>query len=173
MVRASKENNNICGLTYENKNEKKKISAIEEAVRYAGRGMHTAREIEDHLNKRKYDFEEIRAAMRDMGAMGYLDDEGFCRSYIEKYYECGRGLIRIRQELVSKRKADPFMVDKVFEECDFPLSEHERAEELTEKLIKGEAVTDKLIAKVGRKLAYNGYDTDIVMAIVRTLSEKR
>ena len=37
MVRASKENNNICGLTYENKNEKKKISAIEEAVRYAGR----------------------------------------------------------------------------------------------------------------------------------------
>ena len=78
----------------------------------------------------------LKTKMRDMGAMGYLDDEGFCRSYIEKYYECGRGLIRIRQELVSKRKADPFMVDKVFEECDFPLSEHERAEELTEKSAK-------------------------------------
>ena len=75
--------------------------------------------------------------------------------------------------MYQKEKVDPFMVDKVFEECDFPLSEHECVEELTEKLIKGEAVTDKLIAKVGRKLAYNGYDTDIVMAIVRNLSEKR
>lgn len=147
------------------------ITASEAAVRYLGRGNKSVYEVRQNLKKKEYSDDEIDAAVKLMTDCGYLDDEKYCRWFIRAQREKGRGLLRIREELRLKRGIDEEIISLVLSE-DEKTDETESARIQAEKITAGREITPKIIEKVGRRLAYLGYEAGDISKIMRELRLK-
>lgn len=142
---------------------KEKRSAFDAACDYLSRLERTEAEVRDKLFEKGYEEDEIDEAVQKLNEAHYLDDHGFAVRYIEFALAKGRGMRRIRDEL-RRKGIDSFVVeDAVYELAEEgQLTEdsgRERALEQAQSIASGKEIDEKLIAKVGRRLQTQGFES--------------
>lgn len=135
------------------------------AVKYLATRMRTCGEMRDHLKKKGYEDDEIREVISEFIEFRYLDDEEYCRQYINYACEKGKGPLRIRQELAEKG-VDREMIGFAIEDYYDRDEELQRALRQAEKTIAGKPVDDKMKGRLGRRLVSLGYSTDVVYKVI-------
>ena len=158
-----------------NTKEKKKKSAFDAACDYLNRSERSTKEVRDKLSEKGYDDAEIDEAVQKLTELRFLDDHGFTVRYIEYATAKGRGMRRIRDEL-RRKGIDSFEVeDAVYELSENGrLSEEsgrERAMEQALAIVSGKEIDEKLIAKVGRRLQTQGFDSGEVYFVIGRLRD--
>lgn len=135
------------------------------ALRYLGSRARTCREMELHLKKKGFEEEEITETIAELKAHRYLNDQDYCMEYFSYAEGKGRGYQRIQGELEAKGvKAQ--VIRMAWEDYEPEYSELERAKLQAEKIIEGDTVDEKLLAKLGRRLNTLGYSADVIYRIV-------
>lgn len=135
------------------------------AAKYLAARMRTCREMSEHLIKKGYREEEIQEVIREFRDFHYLDDEEYCRQYIN--YACGKGKgsLRIRQELAEKgvdREIIGFALEDYYDRD----AEIDRALKQAEKTLSGRLVDERMKGRLGRRLVSLGYSTDVVYKVI-------
>ncbi|MEG0829712.1 MAG: regulatory protein RecX [Anaerovoracaceae bacterium] len=136
------------------------------ALNYLANRSRTAKEMVDHLKAKGFPMEEIEPTLEFLKDFSYIDDSDYCRQYFDYAFGKGRGIQRVKQELVNKG-VDSQIIAIAIEDYESETTELQRAKKQAAKLIaNGETVEDKLLAKMGRKLTALGYTTDVVYKVV-------
>ena len=135
------------------------------AAKYLANRMRTCGEMADYLKKKDFQEEEIREVIEEFKSFRYLDDEEYCRQYINYACDKGKGPMRIRQELAEKgvnREMISFALEDYYDRS----LETERALKQAQKTIAGKPVDEKMKGRVGRRLVSLGYSTDVVYKVI-------
>ncbi len=135
------------------------------AAKYLASRMRTCGEMRDHLKNKGFLEDDISEVIEEFKDFRYLDDEEYCRQYINYASEKGKGQIRIRQELAEKG-VDREIIDFALEDHYDRDAELERALRQAEKTIAGKTVDEKMKGRLGRRLISLGYSTDIVYKVI-------
>lgn len=135
------------------------------AAKYLSSRMRTCKEMSEHLIKKGYSEEEIQEVIEEFKDFHYLDDEEYCRQYVD--YACGKGegRLRIRQELAEKgvdREIIGFALEDYYDRD----TELDRAMKQAEKILSGKTVDEKMKGRLGRRLISLGYSTDVVYKVI-------
>ncbi len=133
------------------------------AMDLLSRRSHSAKELETKL-MRKSSKENARLAVEKMEELGFIDDEGFARSYASelwtrKYFSSSR----IRRELLLKG-VDGEIADAVIEELDG--NERERIYELVEKKYLSRMTTEKGRSSLFSLLVRLGYSYSDIRSVM-------
>ncbi len=137
------------------------------ALSYLEHRDRSVQEVRLHLSSKGFDREEIEEEIKTLQDLHYVDDERYCDHYIEYALRKGRGPVRILYEL--KEKGIPSeLIQKVLDTYFDKEMEREAAMREAQKLLKPD-LDEKLIAKIGRKLAAQGYHTDIIYDVIGRL----
>ena len=135
------------------------------AARHLASRMRTCKEMKSYLKKKDFAEEEIREVIAEFIDFRYLDDEEYCRQYINYASDKGKGAARIRQELAEKgvnREVIGFALEDYYDRD----QELERALYQARKTISGKPVDEKMKGRVGRRLVSLGYSTDVVYKVI-------
>lgn len=146
------------------------------ALKYIGHRDHTVAEMRKYLKEKGYSSDEVEPLISSLKEMKYLDDQEYCRKYIPYSIRKGKGMHRIKRELMNKG-IDPSVIDQAEEEEreegeSLGLSEYERALGQARKTVLHEELTEKLLGKVGRRLSTLGYSADTIYRVIRELKIK-
>ena len=155
-----------------------KASCKQVALNYITRSMRSCLEVSDHLKKKEYSSQEIQDTIKFMEENKFIDDRNYTEQHIRYGISKGKGLNRIKQELLQKG-IDDNLIKEVYEDEseEFP-SERERAMEQARKILRmslmGESVQDeKFIGKIARRLANLGYSVDSVYYVVEKIRSEK
>ena len=156
-------------------------SAYEAACgKLAGR-MRTEKEIWDYLKSAGYDREEIRAAIDELKAYGYIDDAKYCEEYFKYGKRKSKADARILRELAQKGIPSEF-AQGVIEAArndwegkfydDRKLAERLALKMAQAQLGEGKAADEKFYAKVARRLSAQGFSADVIYGVLSDLRTK-
>ena len=135
------------------------------AAKYLASRMRTCGEMEEYLAKKGFSDDEIREVIEEFRDFRYLDDEEYCRQYINYACDKGKGPLRIRQELADRgvdRETIGFALEDYYDRD----AELERALRQAEKTVSGKTVDEKMRGRLGRRLVSLGYSTDVVYKVI-------
>ena len=153
---------------------KQKKSAMEEASAYLASRMRTIAEMRTHLASKEYSADEIDEAVRELEELGYLDDYQYALRYYEYNREKKRGSFRAMRELSDKGVDEEIIMNSREDFLhEFKVDEFEDALALAERIVRdsgGTELSDKLSAKLARRLESAGYQRN---DIIRVLGELR
>jgi regulatory protein len=76
-------------------------SAYEAGVRLLARRAHSRVELRRKLTRRGYDEDDVAAAMRRLGELGYLDDAAFAAGHVRRR-SASRGPLALSAELAAR-----------------------------------------------------------------------
>ena len=146
------------------------------AAKYLAYRSHTTWEMRKHLAEKGFDGESIDEVIDDFQTYGYLDDEKYCRQYFEYAFSKGKGKRKVFQELREKG-IDNDTIQFAFEDMEDSYDEKSRAREEASKVLRmadidieaGDTVSEKLIAKVARRLQSKGYGSDTIYSVIGEL----
>ena len=145
------------------------------SLNYLTHRSRTSGEMRKRLSEKGFSEDEISTEMQFLNELHYIDDFEYVRQYAEFCFSKGKGIRRIRNELIQKG-VDYVALEELKEiqsEVDLA-SEQERALLQAEKLIADKKeIDDKLLAKVGRKLAALGYDSETTYQVLGVLMRKK
>ena len=147
------------------------------ALRHLASRSRTSSELKRYLAGRGFQEEEIRGLIADFEECGYLNDGRYCREYFEYAFGKGKGRQRVFAELREKG-VDSTLIENAYE--DYCLEEgepceRERAMEEVRKVLgltgvtEDEAVPEKVLARIGRRLSAKGYSGDIIYSVIGEL----
>jgi len=163
-----------------------KNNARDIALKYLSSRDRTAKEIEKHLKEKGCTEEEIVETINFLIEEHFIDDDDFCRRYILYGIEKGRGPLRLERELVEKGVSAEKVRMCLCAEFDRE-REQELASELAHRLLKNTidntgdkiqsegtdsgaaGVNKKSLARIARRLASQGYHTDIIYEVIGKL----
>lgn len=151
-----------------------KRTAKDEAMRYLEYRSHTASEVRSHLKKKEFPEDEIDECMEFLLDCHFIDDEEYCRRFIEYSMEKGRGPQRIRQELNQKGVSGELISIGMDELYDSE-TQRETALRQAEKALGApgeEGFTEKELAKAARRLAGQGFSQSIVYDVLGRLRNR-
>src|SRR5665647_2022149 len=142
------------------------------ALKYCVYRDHTVYEMSKHLKEKEFEQNEIDKVLSDLLELKYLDDYNYCRKYMP--YSEGKGKIKLEllQKGIDKQTIEEAMTDEEAEGEILGISEFERALFQGEKAICNQEITEKLLAKVGRRLSTLGYSTEIVYKVMGMLMKR-
>lgn len=153
--------------------------AVDLATKYLSYKPRTRRELEEHLKKKGCSADVISSCCNMMEEYHLLDDLQYCRMYIESRLESGKGMARIRQELLSKgidrytiEDALPLLED-LPDERDMALQMAKDAAADLDLLSMDYNEKQKARARIARRLAGRGFQTDAVFTAVRKAFDER
>jgi regulatory protein len=137
-------------------------------LRLLARRAHSRVELLLKLTRRGYDGEAIRAALRRLEELGYLDDQAFARSFVRR-----RGSVRGPRALsaeLAARGVDRAQVDTAVAE----FGEAEQlaaATQIAERLYarKPSLGYREILDQVGAKLVRRGFSVSVARAACHTL----
>lgn len=145
------------------------------ALRYLSSRSRSIFEMKKYLSGKGFDAEEIEALISDFCQCGYLDDGAYCLSYFRYAFGRGKGKKKVFYELREKG-VDQTVMEIAFE--DFQEEEGEAFDERArafaeaEKVLRlsdlspGEPVSEKIVARIGRKLQSKGYSSDVIYSVI-------
>ena len=143
--------------------DSEKSVAFEKAMDYLGRGMKTAKQMRDYLEKKGYDPRVVDYVVMKLKEYRYVDDDAYAKLYVERN-AATKGDRRLKQELIQKgiavSRAEQYAVTD--DEQALP-----NATRLAEKYMKNKPVTIKTLQNLQRYLLSRGYGFDVVNTIVR------
>ena len=158
----------------EYKGEAKK-SVGEAAADMLARRDYMRDELAQKLIKKGYGKEEVDLCIQQLVELGYIDDEALASGLARQAAEKGRGRRRIAFEL-GRRGAKDNLVEKTLEEIaeDETLpTERERAMRQANKIVGNSNIDEKLLNRVGRRLAGLGYEASVVYDVIAEIRRKR
>ena len=142
--------------------DSEKSVAFDRAMDYLGRGMKTAKQMRDYLEKKGYDSRVVDYVVTKLKEYHYIDDDAYARLYVERNAST-KGDRRLKQELIQKGIA-------VSRAEEFAVTDEEQAlsnaTRLAERYMKNKPVTVKALQNLQRYLLSRGYGYDIVNAIL-------
>lgn len=146
------------------------------AIKYLVYWDHTVYEMSKHLKEKEFDQFEIDKVISELLELKYLDDYNYCRKYMPYSAGKGKGKEKIKMELVQKgiekHIIEEAMIDEETEGELLSISEFERALFQGEKALCNQEITEKTLAKVGRRLSTLGYSTDIVYKVMGIIMKR-
>lgn len=146
------------------------------AIKYLVYWDHTVYEMSKHLKEKEFDQFEIDKVISELLELKYLDDYNYCRKYMPYSAGKGKGKEKIKMELVQKgiekHIIEEAMIDEETEGELLSISEFERALFQGEKALCNQDITEKTLAKVGRRLSTLGYSTDIVYKVMGIIMKR-
>ncbi len=146
------------------------------AIKYLAYRDHTVYEMIKHLKEKEFDQVEIDNVITELLELKYLDDYNYCRKYMPYSAGKGKGKEKIKMELVQKgvekQIIEEAMIDEEAEGELLSISETERALFQGEKALSHQEITEKTLAKVGRRLSTLGYSTDVVYKVMGILMKR-
>jgi regulatory protein len=168
-------------------------TAVNAAIRLLARRSLTCREITERLAQKDYSEEEIAAAIERLLDYGYLDDQKLTRQFIQAYQERWSRL-RLTQKLryrgISEQDVRQCLAEIYSEETEQrncrneaeKLWQAERARwrrhdmaQVSHSLTQTRADLDreaKASAKIYKKLLQKGFDSNVVMPVMRQFRGK-
>lgn len=154
---------------YEGKQEK---TALDAAGELLSARAYTEAALGSKLMTKGYSREEIENCLIRLKELGYLDDEAYAKSYARQAAQKGHGKRKIAFDLRRKGAGDgasKAALDEL-EEGDDILSERNRAMEQALKLLRpGETADEKMLNRIGRKLAALGYEASVIYDVLGKL----
>lgn len=140
------------------------------ALRYLAYRNHTVFEMRKHLLEKEYGVGETDDTLLHLIELNYLDDYNYAREYIRYGVSKGKGILRIKNELIQKGVTLE-MIEKAVdheEESGEALDtcEMERALHQAKKTVGEQEITEKIIGKLGRRLAGLGYSMDVIYKVI-------
>jgi regulatory protein len=147
-------------------------SALDAGLRLLARRAHSRVELLLKLNRRGYDDEAIKAALKRLEELGYLDDQSFARSFVRR-----RGAVRGPRALsaeLAARGVDRAQVDTAvaeFGEADQLAAATGIAERLYAR--KPSAGYREILDEVGTKLVRRGFSVSVARAACRSVMAGR
>ena len=160
-----------------------KMNAFDKAAGYLAVLPRTEKEIHEYLKKKEYSQSEIDDAIEKLREYRYLDDTSYAVSFIRQAADRGWGRNKIDRSLMEKgvsRNDTEAAWDQLAEDAEGQtgaanlLDEKKRALEIGVKMTKqhlteGKELDEKFLARVGRRLAGQGYSADTVYFVVNKL----
>lgn len=152
-------------------------SCQDAALKYLMVMSRSAYEVEKHLKSKGYEGTEIKETLEFLKDFHYIDDEEYCRVYVGNQMSKGKGPIRIKNQLKEKGISST-LVDIALEEYCDPEQQRDKAMAQAMKILnltrKGtgeepEALTEKDLSRVARKLSYLGYSSNIIYWVLGKL----
>ena len=144
--------------------DSEKSVAFEKAMDYLGRGMKTAKQMRDYLEKKGYDNRVVEYVITKLKEYRYVDDDAYAKLYVERN-AATKGDRRLKQELIQKgiavSRAEQYAVTD-------DEQAHNNAQVLADKYMKNKPVTIKTLANLQRYLLGRGYGFDVVNTIIRS-----
>jgi len=151
-------------------------NAFDTACRYLSARMRSSGEVKKHLKEKGDTDTEIKEAVTELCERRYLDDVQYAVNYIEYSFAKGRGKLRmieeLRQKSVSREDIEAAFCEYGQEHGDAVFDEKQRAYEQAVACIGRAEITDKTLAKAGRKLVSLGYGSDAVYHALGRLMRK-
>lgn len=141
------------------------------ALRYLSNRMRTEKEVRVHLASKGFEGEEIDNLVEDFKVYGYIDDEKYTHAYFRYAFGKGKGKSRVFYELREKGVSQN-IIDIAFEDTEEIDSERDRALKEAMKILNsegicdGDAVPEKIVNRIGRRLQSKGYSTDVIYSII-------
>ena len=151
---------------------------MERASRYLAYKQRTRQELCRHLRDRGFSEEEITACADQLEEYNLLNDLEYSSLYIESMLQRGRGIERIRRELMAKGVDRNTIEDAIAQMEDLP-DEEELAMEQAILMLDGidtsgmdYAEREKIKARIARRLAGRGFRTDTVYRVCRQAMDR-
>lgn len=145
--------------------ENEKVQATERAMNHLSATLKTRRQMSDFLSSKGYTQPVIDYVIQKLESYGYIDDESYCRAYIDSAK--GKGKMALRAALI-RRGADRDAIDKA-------LSEREEDEDevfaVAQKYMRGKQPTRENMQKTMRYLVSRGYEYDLAKSTVSRLGD--
>lgn len=147
------------------------MDALKYAVKYLAYRARTEREVVLKLRERGFGEIEIAKAMKHLAEKKYVDDLQYAYDYIVYALERKKGRFKIEVELKNKGVSQFHIEDAIYrfeEERGMELRdvEIENAYKIREQILNGCEMDRKIRDKIGRKMSYLGYSTDIILRII-------
>lgn len=151
------------------------MGAIEKAIYYLNIKPRTREQVVKYLEKKDFDGDEIEKAVRELEEYRYIDDLNYCRMYFDVSFEKGKGIARIKRELAEKG-VDRQTIDEALDELEEVPDQFEMALKAGERILQeaGEFEPDesqKIKARIARRLAGKGFTSDVVYSVIRELMD--
>ena len=143
--------------------DSEKSVAFEKAMDYLGRGMKTAKQMRDYLEKKGYDVRVVEYVVNKLKEYRYVDDDAYAKLYVERN-AATKGDRRLKQELIQKGIAVTRAEQYANTDDEQALA---NAQTLAAKYMKSKPVTVKTLANLQRYLLGRGYGFDVVNSVVR------
>lgn len=155
------------------------------ALSYLEHRERSANEVKSHLKSKGFQDKEIEEELQSLNELHYVDDERYCEDYIRYGKGKGRGPVRLQLELKEKG-IDSELIQNTLEDNFNRLTEKEAAHKEAEKMLGSSGkrigewdieshhefeearveVNEKMVAKIGRRLASLGYHTEIIYEVM-------
>lgn len=146
--------------------ESEKEQAMNKAVAYVSKGMHTAKQIERYLKTKKYPDFIIKQVIERLSEVGYIDDKSFASGYIN-----GRKSVKGARLLKAELKLKG-VSESVIDEALDNFSEDEGAKNVARKFLSGKELSFENISKCYRRLLSKGFDYDVAKDAVDALKRE-
>ena len=143
--------------------DSEKSVAFEKAMDYLGRGMKTAKQMRDYLEKKGYDGAVVEHVVAKLKEYRYVDDDAYAKLYVERN-AATKGDRRLKQELIQKGIAVSRAEQYAATDDEQALT---NATRLAEKYMKNKPCTVKTLQNLQRYLLSRGYGYDTVNTVVR------
>lgn len=151
-------------------------SAHDLAMGYLTNRDRTSKEIRDYLGAKGVEEDGIAECLQYLSQAGLVDDVDYCGRYILYAMGKGRGPLRIRKEL-SEKEIHAELIDMGLEEHFGGESERTAARELVFKFLQqeeqGSQMSEKDIARMGRRLASRGFHSNVIYEIIDRLRSEQ
>ena len=144
--------------------DSEKSVAFEKAMDYLGRGMKTAKQMRDYLEKKGYERNVVEYVVTKLKEYRYIDDDAYARLYVERNSST-KGDRRLKQELIQKGIAISRAEEYAVTDDEQALA---NATRLAERYMRNKPITLKTLQNLQRYLLSRGYGFDTVNTVVRT-----
>ena len=111
------------------------MNIYDKALKKLASRPRTVQEMRKYLGGEGFDKEEIDRLVEEFSSMHYLDDEEYCRMYLRRELDRGRGKAMIARRL-RELGVNDFVVEDVFAEDEFNVDERQLAMEEAVKVLR-------------------------------------
>ncbi len=156
------------------------MDALERGTIYLNARPRTCKQVYDYLIDKGYEIEEVKSAIKSLKEYKYINDEEFARMYFEYGFNKGRGIKRIKNELIAKGVNSNTIEDVIYqlEDSNSMPDEFQIALDVGKAAVGDIDLTSleykerkKIEGRIGRRLSSRGFSADMIYRVIRTLSE--
>lgn len=148
------------------------MNIYDKALKKLSSRPRTVWEMRKYLDREGFDREEIERVVKELESMHYLDDVEYCRMYLRREIEKGRGK-SVAARGLKELGVDEFTIEDVLAEEEFDFDEKSLAMEEALKVVRmaGEEppCSEKTIGRIARRLQSKGYRTELIYSIIGEL----
>lgn len=137
----------------------------------------TVWELEQYLKQKGFENEEIDRLIDEFKDFGYINDNNYCHEYFRYAFGKGKSKFRVFNELKQKGIAGD-VISIAFDNYEEPVDEKVIARREAEKILSAEGglkeapISEKIIARIGRRLSSKGFSAGLIYEIIGDLRDE-